>query len=173
MVGKHRAQVLADLISAHGLNRGAEIGVGSGPTSNALLELFRNLQWIAVDHWPEGYPLHPPSRGLRTAEDQIRIRRSYMSVLSRFSPRLCLIEKPSVEAARDVDDGSLDIVFIDGDHSYEGCRDDILAWLPKLRKGGWLTGHDYYPAFPGVMRAVDELIDKPILGDDFVWMVQV
>jgi hypothetical protein len=36
-------------------------------------------------------------------------------------------------------------VFIDGDHSREGVTEDILSWLPRLKPGGWLAGHDYKP----------------------------
>ena len=39
------------------------------------------------------------------------------------------------------DDCSLDIVYIDADHTR--CAEDIAAWWPKMRAGGWLTGHDY------------------------------
>lgn len=53
-------------------------------------------------------------------------------------------------------DKELDFVFIDGDHSYEGVKQDILDWFPKLRKGGVLAGHDYN-VWPGVTNAVDEL----------------
>jgi len=97
-----------------------------------------------------------------------------MTVFAQFSPRLRLIEKPTVDAAADIEDGSLDLVFIDANHTYEGCRDDILAWRPKLRAGGWLTGHDYFPeAFPGVVKAVDELVPGFKLEGDYVWMAQI
>jgi hypothetical protein len=54
-------------------------------------------------------------------------------------------------------EGSLDFVFIDGDHSYEGVRQDITNWLPKVRRGGTLAGHDYGNS-ESVRRAVDELL---------------
>jgi predicted O-methyltransferase YrrM len=54
-------------------------------------------------------------------------------------------------------DGQLDLLFIDGDHSYEGCRSDALAWLPHLKPGGIIVMHDYDWA-EGVQRVVAELI---------------
>jgi predicted O-methyltransferase YrrM len=51
----------------------------------------------------------------------------------------------------------LDLLFIDGDHSYESCRSDVLAWLPHLKPGGIIVMHDYAWA-EGVQRVVDELI---------------
>jgi len=48
----------------------------------------------------------------------------------------------SDRAAELVGDASLDLVFIDGDHSYEQTLRDIRNWLPKVRPGGILCGHD-------------------------------
>lgn len=53
----------------------------------------------------------------------------------------------------------IDLLFIDGDHSYEGCNRDIKAWLPKVRNGAVVVFHDYGWA-EGVQRAVTEAI-KP------------
>lgn len=62
----------------------------------------------------------------------------------------------SVDASKLYADASLDLVYLDGDHSYDGVRSDIDAWLPKVRSGGILAGHDFAHYFPGLMRAVLE-----------------
>lgn len=52
-----------------------------------------------------------------------------------------------------------DLVYLDGDHTYEGARMDILAYGPLARKV--LAGDDYdfsLPSVAGVIRAVDELM---------------
>jgi hypothetical protein len=64
------------------------------------------------------------------------------------------------EAAGLFKDESLDAVFIDADHSYEAVKLDIQNWLPKVRKGGILAGHDYNSAWPGVIRAVNEMLPE-------------
>ena len=64
------------------------------------------------------------------------------------------------EAARLFEDESLDAVFIDADHSYEAVKLDIQNWMPKVRKGGILAGHDYNSAWPGVVRAVNEIFPE-------------
>lgn len=51
----------------------------------------------------------------------------------------------------------IDLLFVDGDHSYEGCRADMLAWLPHLKPGGTVVMHDYAWA-EGVQRVVKEII---------------
>lgn len=67
----------------------------------------------------------------------------------------------SMEAVRLFSDESVDFVFLDAFHSYEAVRDDITHWLPKVRPGGVLAGHDYFrerAVWPGVRKAVDELL---------------
>ncbi len=67
----------------------------------------------------------------------------------------------SVEAAKLFEDGSLDFVFIDGDHTYESASADMDAWLPKIKRGGVIAGHDYQPeTWDGVVKAVQEKIQN-------------
>jgi hypothetical protein len=64
-----------------------------------------------------------------------------------------------------------DFIFLDGDHSYEAIRGDILAWKPLLEKGGTISGHDFDSAYPGVVQAVRELI-APVpnqVGGSSLW----
>lgn len=63
----------------------------------------------------------------------------------------------------------VDLIFIDGNHSYESCRKDIAAWTPHVRPGGILCGHDYCDACPGVKRAVDESGAFEMAGPSLWW----
>jgi predicted O-methyltransferase YrrM len=61
----------------------------------------------------------------------------------------------------------LDLIFIDGDHRYERVMQDISTWLPKLRYGGILCGHDcegYYGQYP---ERIKDLIGQHI-GEDYI-----
>lgn len=71
---------------------------------------------------------------------------------------------------------SVEFVFIDADHSYEGCKKDIELWRPKIKLGGVCAGDDYGipgepPIWPGVRMAVDELLPqaKPFPHDSWMW----
>jgi predicted O-methyltransferase YrrM len=73
----------------------------------------------------------------------------------------------SLEVAKTFSDESLDFVFIDATHTYEAVKDDIKTWLPKVKKGGIIAGHDYYDydfpkeaSCPGVRKAVDECFSQ-------------
>ena len=64
---------------------------------------------------------------------------------------------PSIEASKLFEDKSLDFVLIDADHSYEAVKEDLRAWVPKIKPGGVIAGDDYTShTHPGVRRAVDE-----------------
>jgi predicted O-methyltransferase YrrM len=54
--------------------------------------------------------------------------------------------------------GSIDLIFIDGDHSYEACKADIAAWAPYARRGGVMAFHDFGSRAEGVTRAIFEEI---------------
>lgn len=55
----------------------------------------------------------------------------------------------------------IDMVYIDGDHSYEACRADIDLWVPWVKEGGLIAFHDYgTPHTPGVVQAVDETMGE-------------
>lgn len=73
---------------------------------------------------------------------------------------LTIHKKDSAEAADDFEGGSVDAVFIDADHSYEAVKRDILAWLPKVKGGGMICGHDFDE--PGVKQAVVEVFGHPV-----------
>lgn len=81
-------------------------------------------------------------------------------------------EKPSVEAAKDFEDASLDFVFLDAAHDYESVSADIEAWLPKIKNRGVLAGDDLN--FPGVARAVRErLPDHQALNGGRQWKIDI
>jgi SAM-dependent methyltransferase len=42
----------------------------------------------------------------------------------------------------EVEPGSVDVVFVDGDHSYDAARADVEHWWPAVRAGGHLVMHD-------------------------------
>lgn len=69
----------------------------------------------------------------------------------------------STEASKQFEDNSLDFVFIDASHQYQDVKNDLKHWLPKVKKGGIIAGHDYVPGHPesniGVVKAVNEFFN--------------
>jgi predicted O-methyltransferase YrrM len=62
----------------------------------------------------------------------------------------------STDSASKFKDGSCDLIFIDAAHDYASVKKDLLAWMPKLKKGGIFAGHDIDAR--GVHRAVEEVL---------------
>ena len=59
--------------------------------------------------------------------------------------------------------GQMELVFVDGDHSYQGCRIDTQNALKMVRKGGLVVWHDYAPCWPGVVRTLNDLSKEILL----------
>lgn len=83
----------------------------------------------------------------------------YSKFLNYMTPVLGFVRPypvRSVEMAKRYEDQSLDFVYIDAAHDYESVMDDITAWAPKIKTGGYIGGHDYRTNCPGVWKAVGE-----------------
>lgn len=68
------------------------------------------------------------------------------------------VRMASTEASKLYEDNSLNFVFIDACHTYECVKEDIIHWLPKVKNGGMLSGHDFNS--PDVQKAVVESFDQ-------------
>lgn len=137
----------------------AEIGVEGAGTSEALLQRFPSLHMLLVDpyHLNADDPIVGKSKQL-TAEGW-EFFTSPLGPVQKTQPfrdRATHVIQGSVEAAAWVGRNSLDLVFIDGNHTYVAARDDIAAWWPTVRLGGLMAGHDYTFSYPGVIQAVNE-----------------
>lgn len=152
-----------------------EIGVQYGRSLTWLAGELLARGWdrsvlYGVDSW--GRPAPPPHPGvlLPSPHGGLRTLVRYGGVGELDLIRL--IGVPSLQAARCFLPASLDLVMIDGDHTYEGCYADIDAYLPLVRPGGVLAGHDYHPVhFPGVVQAVDERWPRGVQHHQRVWWV--
>lgn len=123
-----------------GFKIGAEIGVYRGRYSSRLLKTIPGLKLYSVDNWVGKY-----------ASSERQARES----LSRY-PRSVIIKGDSPQVASTFQDKSLDFVYIDADHTYNGAMADIIAWTPKVRKDGIVSGHDYQ--LPDVRMAIDDYV---------------
>ena len=87
-------------------------------------------------------------------------------LLKKCQYKKCL----SHEGADYFEDGSVDILFVDAGHSYEAVKQDIEAWLPKMKPNGIIAGHDY-TAWAGVKKAVDEKFGTPHKVENDCWFI--
>lgn len=83
------------------------------------------------------------------------------------------MQEESTTASAKFKDGTIDLIFIDANHDYEYVKADCIAWLPKIKKGGIMCGHDYSAKFPGVQKAVNELFSSFTLPIQTIWEIIV
>jgi len=127
---KRSRQILIELFSKYEI--GVEIGVDKGSFSFDILELPNIKVLYGIDPWMD--------------EKGNFVKKVYDECIDRlkvYGDRSKIIIKKSIDASRDFVDDSLDFVYIDGDHSYNGCKTDLNVWTPKVKIGGIVSGHDY------------------------------
>ena len=134
---------LGDFLNRLGLiNKGVEVGTFKGHFSKSLLEEWKGRLYM-VDVW----------RPLSDEEyDDISNHKNHqdaysdtMNNISGFEDRAFMLRMKSIYASELFEDESLDFVYIDANHTYDGVKEDIRIWYPKVKKGGLLLGHDYLP----------------------------
>lgn len=80
----------------------------------------------------------------------------------------------TTEVAGRYQGGPIGMLLIDADHSYESCKSDFLAWEQHLAPGAIVMFHDYEPPFPGVIKAVDELVEtQPLEHQETVYTLKI
>jgi hypothetical protein len=119
-----------------GFKSGAEIGVYKGEYTKILAS--SGLEIYAIDPW-RIYRDYGNPRGQKRLDFQYDHTCRYLS----DCPNVKIVRKTSLEALEDFPDGSLDFVYIDGNHHFEYVAQDIVEWTRKVRKGGIVSGHDY------------------------------
>lgn len=140
-----------------------EIGVNRGFFSRTILSKWNGTLYMC-DPWThiDGYI---DIANVNNEEFEMIYNEAIRNV-SEFSERAKIIRDFSAKAAESFADESLDLVYIDADHSYSGCYSDIQTWFPKVKLGGLICGHDYLDAnVPvigefGVKSAVKDFFKK-------------
>lgn len=132
----------------YGYRQGAEIGVWKGAFSAAFCEGNARLHMLCVDPWVS-YPAWLDTKNSLPADLAAQFMAdAHATALARLRSCNCTILREfSLDAARQVQDRSLDFVYIDANHVQDAVFADLTAWAPKVRPGGFLAGHDYR-AFP-------------------------
>jgi hypothetical protein len=169
---RKRFEWLAAVIRSRKYTIGAEIGCDCGETTRYLLALHLHLKLYGVDIWQrktvKEYRGTKINREYVYFDDPEYAIKKFNERTAPFKDRLTILLGCSWEMGKNVTDNSLDFVFIDADHHYEPVKRDIIAWAPKLKPGGMISGHDIH--INTVLQAVQELIpDFKLVGVDHCW----
>lgn len=151
---------------------GVEIGVWRGDSSEKFLRNAKHLH--LVDSWTiESYTesteyesfdeyIQKYSKLVKSTnvdDFQKYYDNVYQSVIDRFKDKSVTIHRMTSNQFFDSFSEHCDWIYVDGDHSYEGCLNDLLRSYNLLKNNGIIFGDDYTNK-PGVRQAVDEFISR-------------
>ena len=152
---------LTDLIKELGDNSNKimiEIGSFVGESTVLFAQSFKEV--LAIDPFMEGYDPADPTSYL------FEFNNVYQTYLERTGDHknIQTIVSTSDQALDVLQGQEFDFVYIDGLHTYDGVKNDIINYLPLVKKGGVIGGHDYTNQIEhliGVYDAVNEMFGKP------------
>lgn len=146
---KVNRNILGEIFAEAGFKYGAEIGVERGYFSEVLCKAIPDLKLICVDPW--AHFAHNSDARMEALYQQTRER------LKDFNIEFKRMK--SIDAAKDIPDGSLDFVYIDALHEFDNVMIDIICWASKVKIGGIVSGHDYTIQYTyGVINAVNAYV---------------
>jgi len=180
----HHSESLRDMLIDIPHAIGCEVGVYEGITTNRMLDMLPNIKrYYTVDTW-DIYTLYD---GTQFKKPKNPTRKSWHNSITNFfentknnQHRIVSLRMPSTEAINHIEDESLDWVFIDANHQYEYIKENLEIWIPKVKQGGLVSGHDYGNPKEtnrnwGITKAVDEYVEEfvgkenLIVKPHFVW----
>lgn len=145
-----------------------EIGSYAGESAEIWAQsgVFKKI--VCVDAWKNGW------NDEAAASNTTEIAEKKFDEVAAMYPCIEKFKSDSSAAAKEFEDCSLDLVYIDANHAYDAVKSDIETWLPKVKKGGIIAGHDYGNRWDGVMLAVNDKFGKPNrIFEDTSWLVFV
>lgn len=151
---------LVDLINHVGglkNKKALEVGCFRGVSSEVFL-LHEPQEMYFVDIWGKNPDYNASDWALeQSSKNWDIIKSEFEERVLPYSKNtdITIIHDFSSEASKNVSNNYFDFIYIDGDHSYDGVKKDILCWLPKLSKGGYFCGHDYTTS-PNIQKACYE-----------------
>ena len=145
-----------EVISSHPHKRGAELGVLRGENSVALLKHLPKLEILyCVDHW-----------------NNVNGMINYLKNIEPYQKRIKTLWMKTTEAHVFIEDNSLDFIFIDASHMYRSVIADIVCWVPKVKIGGLISGHDYMSTKYDVREAVNKIFPRANIRGEIWWLIK-
>jgi predicted O-methyltransferase YrrM len=143
-----------------------EIGSLFGKSSTAMAMTNRTAKIYCVDLFPENLtPNHGEFNygvGYPEPKKVYDVDKIFDENVKKFN-NIIKIKGMSPGDILDIDFGQIDLFFLDASHTNPNDWDNIEYFLPKIKKGGIISGHDYIPTqFPDVIENVKRL--EKLLG---------
>ena len=146
----------------------AELGVFKCEFSDILLKQLQPSKLYLVDIFPN-YMCSGDKDGNNIVHENLE--QLLPDIINKYkaNPEVVITKSTSSDFLRSLADDILDMVYIDANHSYEYVKMDLELSLHKVKKGGFICGHDYTSTmFPDIIRAVDEFCLKSNLKIEYL-----
>jgi hypothetical protein len=139
-VEKNRLEFLNEILSQVPNGKGIEVGTFKGELSKEILNMWSGTLYM-LDVWrPLGAEYIDSSNH---GNFKNGVYADAMTNIRGLEDRGVMIRCTSEVGANIFSDESLDFAYIDANHAYDFVKQDIELWWPKVKKGGWLCGHDF------------------------------
>jgi hypothetical protein len=136
----------------------AELGVFEGEFSKIIYEICKPSKLYLVDLF-EGYFGSGDKDGKNHHYVQLEDEMSKLQEHFKDDSSVEIIKSYSTEFLKSLPNEILDIVYIDADHSIQGCLDDLNLSYDKVKVGGLICGHDYVSGV-GPFYAVNQFCNE-------------
>jgi hypothetical protein len=163
-----------NFLKQKGYKVGVEVGVQGGAHAAQILKGWDGKLFL-VDAWMQYDKDHYVDLANVPDHEQHAYYNLCLENIRPFGERAVIIRKLSADAVKYFENGSLDFVYIDANHSYFYITEDLRNWYLKLRSGGMMSGHDYTqdnddPTLGcfGVKAAVNEFVKRNQISNLFV-----
>jgi len=163
MRDQHSTEGLLDLINELGDvsdKTMVEIGSFIGESTIIFAKHFKHV--TAVDPFLPNYdPMDPTCNSGFNFDD---VYQEFKNTIEEEKTKVTIYKMMSCDAVGPLNGEKFDFIYIDGLHTYEGVKNDIMDYLPFVKEGGVIGGHDYgtpHNHLLGVTKAVDEVFGKP------------
>jgi hypothetical protein len=164
IIFENRLEMIKKLVKPNGIY--AEIGVFKGVLSDKLYNMLNPSELYLIDLF-SGIMDSGDQDGNNFEKYDLDI--SYSDLINKYkSTNITILKGYSYELLSSFDDNYFDMIYLDGDHTYEGVKKDLEVSYKKIKNNAFIMGHDYEMNYNktkntynfGVKQAVDEFCLK-------------
>jgi predicted O-methyltransferase YrrM len=138
------------LLLKHSSGKKLVVDIGTFCGRSAIILSLESIKTVTIDVFDNHSQFFPDTTTHPWKKEQV------LKTLFDF-PNIEILHANSRDAVLKFKNNSIDMIFIDANHEYDGVKSDFADWYPKIKNKGIIIMHDNYEIFPGVIQFLDEL----------------
>lgn len=150
-----------------------ELGVFAGRSTAVMASICKqkDIEYYAIDNFSGSANKNDEATKHQQNRDIRKLFETNMKIM-KLTDSMMVIQTDSIKAATLFEDDTVDFCFIDADHAPQAVQKDIEAWWSKIKKGGFIAGHDYQSHLRPVVDKFARDKGKRILTGGRCWAIQ-